>query len=203
MEPRAEYLSYDKIINDCKEAGIEITWRTLNYYKSLGLLPGPTRMKGDKKGYYPREIVNDLMLYYFLQKNVGFTLRQIKKLRDDFQIFDKYIDPKKATAYWGNFNYIISATYKSYAEVLSNDPYAKEHYKWFAIIETIMKNRQYRPYISSFRETILPSILKEGVTKENFDKHIKEWGRNVARTLIEEMKESDAESKAINELIKK
>lgn len=74
-----EYKSYDDIIKTCCTFGVDVTWRKLNYYKSLSLLPKAERVEGDKKGYYPRYITLTLLVYSFLQNHLGLTLKDIKK----------------------------------------------------------------------------------------------------------------------------
>ena len=46
----AEYINFDQIIEKCKRTGINVTWRKLNYYKTLGLLPKAIRIEKDKRG---------------------------------------------------------------------------------------------------------------------------------------------------------
>ena len=81
-----KYISYDEIIKKCKTRGIEVTWRKLNYYKFLGLLPKSIRKRGDKKGYYPASILYNLIIYDFLQHHLNLTLAEIKKLRTQFEL---------------------------------------------------------------------------------------------------------------------
>ncbi len=61
-----------------------MTWRTIHYYKSLGLIPSPVprsqNPKGDKRGHYPRTVLVYFRTYYFLQNHLGFTLAEIKRL---------------------------------------------------------------------------------------------------------------------------
>ena len=182
-----KYFNCDKIIEDCKIIGVEVTWRTLNYYKSLGLIPKPTRIKGDKKGYYPAEVIDDLVLYHFLQNDIGFTLKEIKELRDDFQVVDKYIDSKQSIVYSavGNFAYIINLTYAAYIETIMKDP---EHGRAFWVIGVtafVFFNHAYKNDIAYFPRTILSLISKGEITKENCEDIIKEWGRKIATNFTE------------------
>lgn len=80
----AEYINFDQIIEKCKRTGINVTWRKLNYYKTLGLLPKAIRIEKDKRGYYPAFVVFVLSAYDFLQHHLGLTLDEIKKLVDRF-----------------------------------------------------------------------------------------------------------------------
>ena len=182
-----KYFNCDKIIGDCKVIGVEVTWRTLNYYKSLGLLPKPTRIKGDKKGYYPSEVIDDLVLYHFLQNDIGFTLKEIKELRDGFQVVDKYIDSKKSTAYSvvGNFAYIINLTYGAYLETLRNAPEIGQAYRAGGITAIVLFNHAYKKDIAHFPRTIISLISRDGITKENCEDIIKEWGRKIATDFTE------------------
>jgi len=74
--------SYADIIKECKQYGVEVTWRKLNYYKSLGLLPKAERLEGDKRGFYSQMFVLVLLVYNFLQNHLMFTLNQIKNMID-------------------------------------------------------------------------------------------------------------------------
>ena len=182
-----KYFNCDKIIEDCKVIGVEVTWRTLNYYKSLGLLPKPTRIKGDKKGYYPTEVIDDLILYHFLQNDIGFTLKEIKELRDGFQVVDKYIDSKRSTAYSavGNFAYIINLTYAAYIETIINDPENGRAFRVLGVTAFVLFNHAYKKDIAHFPKTIISLISREGITKENCEDIIKEWGRKIATDFTE------------------
>jgi DNA-binding transcriptional MerR regulator len=71
-------ISYDDIIEYGKKLGIEITWRKLNYYKTLGLLPKPLRQ--ERKGFYSYAIAHVLVIYNFLQNHLGLTLEEIKQM---------------------------------------------------------------------------------------------------------------------------
>ena len=181
------YINCGKIIEDCEVIGVEVTWRTLNYYKSLGLLPKSTRIKGDKKGYYPSEIIDDLVLYHFLQNDIGFTLKEIKELRDGFQVVDKYIDSKKSTAYSvvGNFAYIINLTYGAYMETIINDPEIGRAFRAAGVTAVVFFNHAYKNDIKRFPGTIISLISRESITKENCEDIIKEWGRKTATDFIE------------------
>lgn len=190
----ADRLTYDDIIKDCKTIGIEVTWRTLNYYKSLGLLPKPTKVEGSKRGYYPTEITNDLILYHFLQNDIGFTLKEIKDLRNDFKIIDDYLNttpallgPFLAYSVVGNFAYIINVTYAAYIEAFINDPKSGEYFKTFGVNSIILLNKTYKFLITHFRKNALTSILKEGITRKSYESYIKDWGRKSARAISKEV----------------
>ena len=103
------FLTYEEIINRGKPCGLDITWRKLNYYKTLGLLPYSIRKRikkrdkttTDKKAYYPSEVFQDLVIYSFLQNQLGLTLDEIKDLKTNLKISGKD----------KSFNHYISSTY--------------------------------------------------------------------------------------------
>ncbi len=114
METKQDYyISYEDLITKCKAAGFNLTWRTLNYYKSLGLLPKSERIQGDKRGYYLRQTVEVLLNYHFLQQQIGLTLTEIKDLLDKFS--SKFIPKDKlhipVAGKYFIFSQMIEATY--------------------------------------------------------------------------------------------
>ena len=78
-----DLISFDDVVTACGVNKLGVTWRKLNYYKSLGLLPKAERLAGDKRGYYPYIVIFYLELYLFLQNNLGYTLQEIKQLMNE------------------------------------------------------------------------------------------------------------------------
>lgn len=167
-------INYDNIIELGKVEGMNITWRKLNYYKTLGLLPKSQRVPGDKRGYYPASVFQDLRVYNFLQNSLGFTLDEIKEIVDRFQKWKLRSELKQI---YGNT--IITA----YVEKAYTD-YLRQAYDVVgfivqdnAILGLSVINGYFKDSLSSFGFDYLEDSLKEGIkTKLRMPQEIaKEW----------------------------
>ncbi|MFA6635715.1 MAG: MerR family transcriptional regulator [Candidatus Omnitrophota bacterium] len=115
--PDTILLPLTDFVEQGKKYGLSLTWRTLNYYRKLGLLPPPERIPYDKCKYYPKTILKDLAVYYFLQNYLGFTLEEIKILGDKFKL------PKFQQMYgqqhFNLFTAWVKQTYNAFYKVYS------------------------------------------------------------------------------------
>ena len=112
---------------------------------------------------------------------------QTKDLCDGFQVVDKYIDLKRSTAYSavGNFAYIINLTYAAYIETIINDPENGRAFRVLGVTAFVLFNHAYKKDIAHFPRTIISLISRDGITKENCEDIIKEWGRKIATDFTE------------------
>ena len=165
-----DYISGDEIIEKCKCKGIEVSWRKLNYYKTLGLLPKAIRIEKDKRGYYPSYIVFVLSAYHFLQHHLGMTLDEIKKLVDKFK--EKKSDNPiffYMVAHW------MHITYGQYLIIAMLHIKGRERTKFGAVTMGVI-NYIYRKL---FEKTVFPSA-----NPEEFDQKAKEWAGKAVNELI-------------------
>lgn len=73
------YLTIDEFLKEAEQCGCPISYRTLRFYSSLGLLPSATMIRdksGRAKGHYPITALMKLELVFALQKR-GLSLQQI------------------------------------------------------------------------------------------------------------------------------
>lgn len=160
--PQGKYINYDEIIKRCEGEGIDVTWRKLNYYKTLGLLPKAERQEKDKRGYYPEFMIFVLAIYHFLQNNVGMTLEEIGKLVTKFKGKTSSNKAYYLFAEW------VNATYGKYLPSVLKHVQKREdikfgaatmgHINWF--------------YKNEFEKTGISFYWKAG-DKEK----VKEWGQ--------------------------
>ena len=94
-------ISIQEVISRCHKDSIEITWRTLSYYKSLGLLPAPMRVKGEKQKFYSPTIPEVLGTYKFFQNVLELSLKDIKEMVDKFALSNKIKD--RDDMFYGSF----------------------------------------------------------------------------------------------------
>ncbi len=74
------YLTIDEFLAEAEQRNCPISYRTLRYYASLGLLPSATMLKdksGRAKGHYPATGLLKLEIIFALQKR-GLSLQQIE-----------------------------------------------------------------------------------------------------------------------------
>jgi hypothetical protein len=81
-----DILNYTQIRDLLALNGITLTERTMNYYKTIGLMPKPIprseNPKGDKRGYYPSWVHINLLAVHFLLHLCGQSLKDIRNLKD-------------------------------------------------------------------------------------------------------------------------
>lgn len=116
-----EHISYDEIISFCRQFGIDVTWRKLNYYKMLGLLPKP--LLKQRKGFYSPAINRALIVYNFLQNHLGFTLSEIKDMIYNVKGAKTTIDERVAIlSLWieATYGYFIDMVFKKRGRASGN-----------------------------------------------------------------------------------
>ena len=165
-----ELISYDKIRELTADLGMDVTWRKLNYYKSLGLLPRALRKPGDKRGYYSYYVFYDLFVFNFLQNNLGFTLQEIKKLIKDFKLPVTVLeDSSGGKRRQSVFSKWIQLTYGYFTTYLFNkvQRHARDlHFQEHRIRYTVIYNSRYK---KALLESGIDYLAKNS-TKTDLDK---------------------------------
>ena len=186
MLEKEKLITYDDIIEQCAEAGISVTWRKLNYYKSLGLLPKSQRVEKDKRGYYPSYITQFIFIYYFLQNNLSFTLEEIRGLIKRFKL-----PPVSGEQYF--FGSWVTLTYSYFFKFAQNT--ITTFFEHDTITATISINHAYK---AQFQKTGVSRLYEVSREKEgnvgSFRVIAEAWGKEAAE-LIREVKEFDWYSK--------
>ena len=170
---KPDLLSYDDIINELKQQGISMSLRTLNYYKSLGLIPKPVprgeNPKGDRRGHYPRKVLVYFRAYYFLQNHLGFTLKEIKSLVKKFAYHMEGLVPKNPFYSWIIFTYTCFLD-----DVLTEVKKKIKDYNGVEIILFI--NYQYKKALKESGISYLAGITEQ----KGLEGLAKEWVRGLA-----------------------
>lgn len=177
-----ELINYDEIIKRCKEIGIDVTWRKLNYYKFLGLLPTSQRIEGDKRGYYPVHVIQDLWLYHFMQRNLCFTLDEIRKLVKNFGYsLSINVGSKKEKNVFG---FWIRMTYGYFFRFAQKE--IEDFFDFDTITASLVINEAYKKELQKGGISQLYKQMKEQEQDVvNCKKIAKEWAKDAIESLKE------------------
>ena len=172
-----ELVSYDEIINHAKKLGINVTWRKLNYYKSIGLLPKPVRVEGDKRGHYPFSVIRELTVCYFLQNSLGFTLEEIKGLLDNFGLFSS--EQRDLFSYW------VEKTYGVFIQESFSDKEINKEFQGVGVTTLVVLNAFYKEALMqngiSYLKKIILSKKRKKVSLDEVQDYAKRWASKAAR----------------------
>jgi DNA-binding transcriptional MerR regulator len=93
-------LTLQQVLDKSKKAEVPISKRTFEYYQSLGFLPKPHKVVGEKGrglyGYY-EPIVIDIVKKIYKLKKAGHSLKEIKEISEK-EVLEKY---RKILKEWG------------------------------------------------------------------------------------------------------
>ena len=165
-----------------------MSWRsTINYYKTLGLIPKPCpraeNPKGDKRGHYHKDVLLDLAAIHFLRHYCGLSLGEIKKFRNN----------AVSEEYRYMFYSELLSTYTSLWRKLEDFDRIRNMQTLNMLLRVPAILLFNRLFIETLRETGLPQV-----------KYLGKWGPNKFSINGEDVKKAEGEKqKLLDELVEK